>query len=381
MPDAYGWVFRQVGTYGRWRPIRLEELPATPLPDERVTMQRFARPDARTGDAHAADLVLDFDAHAPHITLALCRDEALALVAACYDRWRLPASAWQIAFSGNAGFHLTLAASALGDVASPHLTSAYRELARDLRDALGLLTLDAPSARDPAFWQARAASVFETVPPAMRDSDAVAARLRQPGIYTRRRMIRRLGSRHPASGLYKTSLALDDLALDIDAIRQRAARPPPLTPAPDAPLCPALASALESILSALTPHATPARERLPVTPTTLPHDAEAPVCVQRLLAAPPPVGASNQRLLTLAAYWRARGIERDRAIAIAHDWLLSDVRDPALARERAQAATSVVRAAYANGYAFAYPFVAALGVVSPADCATCPLRARCWTSG
>jgi hypothetical protein len=387
---AFPWVFRQVGRCGRWHPVRRVTLDPWPLPDERITMQRFATPDAITGDAHQADFVLDFDAHAPWLHPALCLAEVRAVLAHSRTRWNLSPAAWQVAFSGNAGFHVTLPAALLGDTASPHLTAAYRRWASDLKDTLGLLTLDAPSRREPVWWQAHITAMLGFLPAPLADERTLHTMLRRPGIYTRRRMIRRVGSRHPSSDLYKTLLTADELVQGLAAIRQRAARPSPdrCSDAPD--LIPHLGlithltrlihqvSTPRPITSPASGTSTaPAHGSAPRLDVRLPQDAAAPVCIQRLLAHAPAPGTSNQRLLTLASYWRARGIPRERATVIAHDWLLAGVANPGLIRERAAAAVSVVRAVYAHGYRFGYPFVAALGVVSRADCAICPLRRPC----
>src|SRR6185436_15034094 len=220
--EAYTWVVRQVGKSGLWEPYQLAALPFPPGVDDKMTMQRWATPECRLGDSHKAAFVLDFDAHADWLRMEVCQDEVRRFLSAFAERWQVSMDHFFIAFSGRAGFHITMPSTLLGDVASPHLTTAYKHWASAIKDALGLITLDAPSRRPPEWWWQRISATLGGLPAAVQDRDTFARSLRRVGIYSRRRMIRREGSRHPGSGLYKVPLLPHELTQDITAIRRLA---------------------------------------------------------------------------------------------------------------------------------------------------------------
>jgi hypothetical protein len=385
MPEQYTWVDWQLGKRARWQRVRLAELPYPPAVDDKVTMQRFASPIPQEGEPHKASFVLDFDAHAAWLSVELCRMEALRFLTAWERCWSVPAHALSIHFSGRAGFHVTIPGLLFGDVASPHLTAAYRRWATDIKDALALITLDAPSRQEPEWWYSQIAHTIGRLPPEVHDRAAFALSLRRVGIYTRRRMIRRENSQHPHSGLYKIALLPSELAGSTEAIRHLATQPRALMPRLAPPTHPALATHLQHLLMQVTMQeqhkhidagAGHGRALIPDVP--LPIDARAPLCVQRMLARPAPDGSSNMPLITLLAYWRASGVELADAIGRATSWLLHGVNDPAKQEERRDSAHSVAHAVYTHHYRFAHRFIAPLHLVTDAECALCPLRAPCW---
>jgi hypothetical protein len=338
--------------------------------------------------------VLDFDAHTDWLRLEVCLDEVLRFLSAFTDRWNITAESLFIAFSGRAGFHITIPATMLGDVASPQLTTAYKHWASALKDALGLITLDAPSRQTPEWWWQRISATLGALPPAVQDRDAFALSLRRVGIYSRRRMIRREGSLHPDSGLYKIPLLPHELMQGVTAIRAQAAQPrvlpARLAPAPH----PGMAAHLRRLLREITAQQEQCRRKIthtrdddhrtdPVVVDGVPDEmlslaAETPLCMRRLLEKPPADGGSNMPLMTLAAYCRAQGVPLESATAIARRWLLYGVASPGMVREREASARSVVKAAYDHRYAFARRFVVPLHLVSDEECAACPLRAPCY---
>jgi hypothetical protein len=120
--DCYSWVDWQVGKRGRWHRVRLAELPYPPLIDDKVTMQRFASSSPQDAEPHKASFVLDFDAHAEWLEVEYCRQEALRFLHVFTTCWGIAPHILSIAFSGRAGFHITIPSTLLGDVASPQLS-------------------------------------------------------------------------------------------------------------------------------------------------------------------------------------------------------------------------------------------------------------------
>jgi hypothetical protein len=386
MPEPYTWVDWQVGKRGRWQRVRLAELPDPPAVDDKVTMQRFASPIPQEREPHKASFVLDFDAHAEWLPLEHCLKEVRCFLSAWEARWGVPSDLLHIAFSGRAGFHVTIPGLLLGDIASPELTTAYRRWASAIKDALGLITLDAPSRQAPEWWYPRIAQAVGHLPASVQDVDAFRLSLRRVGIYTRRRMIRRENSQHPRSGLFKIPLLPAELAQGVAAIR-RLARQPRCLPARLAPPThPGLAEELQHLLALITVQEeqrraahtdrTHAHDGQPDTP--LPAQAGAPLCIQRILAQPAREGSSNMPLITVLSYWRVTGVSEGDAIARATTWLLYAVTDPAKQDERLHSARSVGHTVYSHRYRFAHHFVAPLRVVTDAECAACPIRSRCW---
>jgi hypothetical protein len=364
--------------------MRIAELPYPPFIDDKVTMQQFQSATPQDGEPHKASLVLDFDAHAEWLQLEHCLNEVRRFLSAWQARWCVGADLLHIAFSGRAGFHVTIPALLLGDIASPHLTAAYRRWASEIKDALALITLDAPSRQQPEFWYPQIEHTIGFLPSEVRDRAAFALSLRRVGIYTRRRMIRRENSRHPHSGLFKIPLLPAELAQGITTIR-RLARQPRCLPARLAPPThPGLAEYLRQLLAQIAVQeeqhgavrTNRTHDRLP--DIALPAQAGAPLCIQRILARPAPEGSSNMPLITLLSYWRASGASEADAIAYATAWLLHGISDGAKQDERLHSARSVGHAVYTHRYRFAHHFVAPLGIVTDAECAACPLHAPCW---
>jgi hypothetical protein len=390
--EHYTWVVRQIGKRGAWEPYQLANLPYPPAVDDKVTMQRFASAACQTGDIHKGSFVLDFDAHADWLTLEICLDEVRRFLSAFSARWSVAPESFSIAFSGRAGFHVTIPVTMLGDVASPHLTTAYKAWATAIKDALALVTLDAPSHQEPTWWYRHIERTVGYLPAAVQDAAAFALALRRVGIYSRRRMIRREGSQHPGSGLFKIPVLPHELTQGAAAIRALAElpriRPAALAPPPHA----GLAAHLRQLLMEITAQEQrpqdihtyhgdrrvgPAlRDVLPVQTT----GADAPLCIQRILAHPAPDGSSNLPLINLLSYWRTTGVSETDATERAAGWLLRGVTDPVKRNERWDSARSVGRAVYAHNYRFAHDFVKRLGLVTDDECATCSLRAACWST-
>jgi hypothetical protein len=390
--EAYTWVARQVGTHGVWEPYQLAGLPYPPDIDDKVTIQRWATPACQLGDTHKAAFTLDFDAHADWLTVAVCLDEVRRFLAAFSARWGLAPELLLIAFSGRAGFHVTIPATLLGDIASPHLTTAYKHWATNIKDALGLITLDAPSRRTPEWWWACIQKTLGWLPPAVQDRAAFALSLRRVGIYTRRRMLRREGSQHPGSGRYKIPLLPHELAQDAAAIATLAEwpriRPSMLAPPTHAGLAAHLQLLLADVATQATRRQAEQRQSAPghrgdlVLRDDIPalDDDDAPLCVRRILALPAPDGSSNMPLINLLAYWRMARVAEADAIGRATAWLLGGVADPQKRAERWDSARSIGRAVYAHRYQFRRHFIAPLQVVADDECAACPLRAPCWSA-
>jgi hypothetical protein len=388
--EAYTWVARQVGRYGAWEPYQLAGLPYPPAIDDKVTIQRWATPACQLDDSHKAAFTLDFDAHADWLTIAVCLDEVCRFLAAFCARWRLAPELLQIAFSGRAGFHVTIPATLLGDIAAPQLTTAYKHWATTIKDALGLITLDAPSRRAPEWWWARIQETLGWLPPAVHDQAAFALGLRRVGIYTRRRMLRREGSQHPGSGLYKIPLLPHELAQGAVAIRALAERPRgrPSMLAP--PTHAWLAGHLQGLLADITTQET--RRQAAQRQTVQDHHDDpalwngipvlgtddAPLCVRRILALPAPDGSSNMPLINLLAYWRMARVAEAGAIGRATAWLLRGVSDRQKRAERCDSARSIGHAVYVHRYQFRRHFIAPLQIVTDDECATCPIHTPCW---
>lgn len=91
---------------------------------------------------------------------------------------------------------------------------------------------------------------------------------------------------------------------------------------------------------------------------------------------PPPIQGRLRSILAsqgnVLAYWRTG------EVAEATAWLLRDQHDPAKHAQRCNSARSVGRAVCAHAYRFADRFVAPLQLVTPTECAVCPLRGPCW---
>jgi hypothetical protein len=392
--EAYTWVTRQVGKRGAWEPYQLAALPFPPTIDDKITMQRWATPACQLGDTHKASFVLDFDAHAEWLRLEVCLEEVRRFLYAFAERWQVSTEHFYIAFSGRAGFHVTIPTTLLGDIASSHLTSAYKHWATAIKDGLGLITLDAPSRKPPEWWWERITATLGGLPLAVQDRDTFALSLRRAGIYSRRRMIRREGSQHPGSGQYKIPLLPHELALGVTAIHALAGQPrmlpARLAPAPH----PGLAAHLRHLLAEIAAQEQQHRQEIahaqfhdrridPALRDGVPNEplleaTDTPLCIQRLLEHPAPAGASNLPLMTLAAYCRTRGILAEHATTLARRWLLLGVTNPDTAREREESARSVVKAAYDHRYRFARRFIAPLHLVSDDECAACPLRTPCY---
>jgi len=392
--EAYTWVIRQVGKRGVWEPYQLAALPFPPAMDDKITMQRWETPACQLGETHKASFVLDFDAHAEWLNMDVCLNDVRRFLIAFADRWHVSDEHFSIAFSGRAGLHVTIPATLLGDIASPHLTTAYKHWATTIKDALGLITLDAPSRKPPEWWWERITATLGELPSVVLDRSAFAQSLRRVGIYSRRRMIRREGSRHPGSGLYKIPLLSHELSQGGTAIRALAEQlrtlPARLAPAPH----PGLATHLRRLIAEIAAQEEQRRQEIAhaessacradsrrvdeVPGAFFSASADTPLCMQRLLDWPAPLGASNTPLMTLAAYCYAHRIPEDRAMVIARNWLLRGITSPNTLREREESARSVVKAAYHHRYTFARRFVAPLHLVSDSECAACPLRAPCY---
>lgn len=91
-------------------------------------------------------------------------------------------------FSGNRGFHVTVAYEHYGAVPSNHLVKTWRIIAQNLANMLSLSTFDHT-------------------------------------VYTKRRQWRIVNSRHHKSGLYKIELYPQELAYSVDRIRELAKEP------------------------------------------------------------------------------------------------------------------------------------------------------------
>jgi hypothetical protein len=356
-------------------------------------MQRFASAACQTGDIHKASFVLDFDAHADWLTVEICLDEVRRFLSAFSARWSVAPESFLIAFSGRAGFHVTIPVTMLGDVASPHLTTAYKLWATAIKDALALVTLDAPSQQEPTWWYRHIERTVGYLPAAVQDAAAFALALRPVGIYSRRRMIRREGSQHPGSGLFKIPLAPHELTQGAPWIRALAEQPRILPTRLAPPIHAGLAAHLRQLLTEITAQEQRRRQDshtrhgdrrvdpaligvLPAQAT----DTDAPLCIKRILAHPAPDGSSNMPLINLLSYWRTTGVNETDAMERAAWWLLNGVTDPTKRTERWDSARSVGRAVYAHNYRFAHDFVKPLGLVTDDECAICPLRAPCWST-
>ena len=354
-------------------------------------MKRFAAPDAQTGDIHQGDFVLDFDAHTDWLTVEHARQDAARFVRVWCGYWNITAERIAIAFSGNGGFHVTIPSVLFGDPASIDLTTVYKGWATDIKDALGLVTLDAPTRQNAEQWQFRVVDTLGYLPPAIHDQEDFQRTLNRPGIYTRRRMIRREGSRHPKSGLYKIPLTMEELThAPIDQLRHLAQQRRVRATPPNGRVHLGLQAAVQERLhaqrerygtgdaSSPRPHYQGRRTHIADVPA--PAHAVPPPCITRLLQRPPPNGGSNAPLMSLMAYWRAVGCTEAQATTEAVTWLVQGVHDSLKRQERIAAAQSVARQVYERHYQFARCFVRSLRVVTNHECASCPLKPWCWRS-
>lgn len=420
---------------GRWRRVDTYRLDP-PAMEDLLTMQRFATaatPPRGAREVHAADLVLDFDAHQPWLTLDDVWRDVQTWLAAAHAAFDLDLEQVEIAFSGSAGVHVTIPAATMGAWAHIELTAAYRRLAAQMRTAWGLVTLDAPliagerralTSGDQAaitYWDqcVNGAASRPSAPPA---GAALGALLAESGLsfFTRRRPIRRTNSRR-RNGMYKVPLRLAEMRRGPAFARAVATQPRhvPLAPPQENP---ALSAWVRALLVSPARQTTGARSTGALRSASAYHDAGSgrwrpradvhgadaatpgtgacpaetdagdpllaaldaygptPVCIRRLLSTAWPRGGSNRRLLTLASYLHAVGMPQHDARVLAQQALLRGVTDPQHAAERQRSAVTVIAAVYAGSYQFGVPFVRALGLVDAVDCAACPRRhdfARC----
>ena len=400
---SYAFVDRQVGGVinaagdrARWVRLLRTQVPLTAGDEELLSMQHFASPTPVPGECHTGDLVFDLDAHASWLSLETARTEASMLVDhLCASTGMVPDQDVLVAFSGGSGFHVTVPRAVAGDLASPHFTAACKDLARQLRDGLGLITLDAPTAfhgraRDDPVARTRALAVWRNhltsraahTPLGTPDDAALLATLAKNGIYSNRRLIRRLNSRR-TSGAYKVPLARAELDLDVDTIRALARAPRPLPCPPGTTANPVIADALAARITAQETQETSrpgTTRRADGSDVPLPPHANAPVCITRLVARPAPAGALNEPLILLASYLRAAGFGEDTAIRYSQSWAVAGVAVVEKQRERAAHATTTVRAAYRGRYRFGRSFVRPFHLATDAECRACPLRVPCWQS-
>lgn len=379
---------RRVGA-GRWHRVAEHRLPP-PGCEELLSMQRFASgatPPRGACEVHTADLVLDFDAHAPWLTLDHVWSDATRWLDQIAQGWDLDVEQLEIAFSGRAGIHITIPALTLGAWADVDLSRAYRDLAASWRSAWRLVTLDAPldgatqaalRRGDAAVWDAWAGALADGVTssaaPSLPDRAAVVDWLTRSGqsMFGRRRLIRRTNSRR-RDGRYKIPLRVSEVRRGPAYALALADRPrqAPRAPATVHARFDAWIAAWMAARAARGADAPPAADA-----DASPLWSAAPVCIRRLAAGPWPRGTSNARLVQLGAYLRAIGYAPAPAMAQIMPLALRGVVDPQHAAERRQSVVSVVRAVYAGAYAFGAPFLAPLGVLSDGCCRGCPWRAR-----
>jgi hypothetical protein len=388
--EPYTWIFRQVGQRNKWQPIQLAALPYPPERDDRITIQRFASPQAKTGDIHKSSFILDFDSHADWLNVDLCRIEVLRFLTIFQSQWGITPEQLQLFFSGRSGFHVLVPATLFGDIASPHLTSAYRRIATALKDT-GLITLDAPSRHEPSWWWEHITGTFGSFPLNQEQQDAFALSLRGPCIYTRKRVIRRENSQHPGSGLYKVQVLPHELHYGMAYIQALARQPRTLPARPLPAINGALADFLQHLLTTIQVEEQRCQERSHhraefdgaawVDGHPPPIAAGTPICMQRLLEQPAPLGSSNMLLVLLLSYFNARRLPEEKAVELARQWLVRGLTDGAKRAERCGDAHRIARTVYKDRYTFARRFVAPHALADDDECIQCPLLAWCWREG
>lgn len=396
MPEFY--VDEQIGRRD-WSCPRPQRIAVQSLPahiDHKISMQWFLAASPSRGEPHAGPFMIDLDAHVSGIQVDHCCTEALRFVDYLQARWAVASADLRFWFSAGSGLHIALPASLFGTPISPHLTGAFKVWARRIKDTLGLFTMDAPTAHPMLdWWEPRLVRLLGSVPTALRDPLEWKKRVCGNSLYAERRLFRCEGVKHPRTGLYKTRVTYSDMLRGETHLRalaqRRALAGPEPDPPPHLPLVIYLQALLEQVqeetarrLARTTAcHTAPQtmHHSNSVAPSAvIPRNAPAPLCMQRLLTMPPTEGNTNNARITLATYWRNKGIAEDTAVVLLRQWLLQTPCSPEKEQERAASAQSTVRTVYRypTRYHFGIDYIAALGVIAPEECAPCPLRTDCW---
>jgi hypothetical protein len=389
------YVDEQIGRRD-WSLPRPRQSAVSSLPphiDHKISMQWFLAPTPTRGEPHAGPFMADLDAHVKGITVDHCCAEAVRFTEYLQSRWAVEPNWLRFWFSAGSGLHLAIPASLFGTPVSPHLTGAFKVWARRIKDTLGLFTIDAPTAHATLdWWEPHLVRLIGGVPTTLTDPNEWNKRVKGNSLYAERRLFRCEGVKHPRTGLYKTRVAYSDILrgeVHLRALAQRRAlvgaepEPPPHLP---------LVIYVQALLEQREEESTRRQQRAAhqiylseqhdsaAQSPVIPRDAPAPLCMRRLLTTPPSQGNTNNARITLATYWRMKGIAEDTAVLLLRQWLRQTPCHPDKDQERAASAQTTVRTVYRypSRYRFGIDYIAALGVIAPDECAPCPLRAQCW---
>ena len=256
---------------------------------------RFNVPDPYVG-ACLAGLLLDFD----------CRDnpsraqkEALSTVKYLRDKFGIPESQIRICFSGSKGFHVIVNRRTFDIEPSNDLPLILKSMAEELKQNLGLKTLD-----------------FK--------------------IYHRRALFRLENTRHPKTGLYKIPLTLSELeSLKFEEIKAKAVKPRYL-PTPDSKTFKVIPEARNWYLKHVEKLKHWKQERLEEfkDEKLIQLDGHPP-CISKLMETGVTEGMRNNSCFTLARYFAKAGLSFEQVLS--HVLAFNQRCDPPLDKKEVEA--------------------------------------------
>jgi len=270
---------------------------------------RFNVSDPYVG-ACLAGLLLDFD----------CRDnpsraqkEALSTVKYLRDKFSIPESQIRICFSGSKGFHVIVNRRTFDIEPSNDLPLILRSMAEELKENLGLKTLD-----------------FK--------------------IYHRRALFRLENTRHPKAGLYKIPLTLSELeSLKFEEIKAKAVQPRYL-PTPDSKTFKVVPEARNWYLKHVEKLKQWKQERLEeFKGEKLIQLHGYPPCISKLMETGVAEGMRNNSCFTLARYFAKAGLSFEQVLS--HVLTFNQRCDPPLDKREVEATVkSAFEGVKANRY-------------------------------
>lgn len=309
--------------FEKWRRVRYDRLGEVLAESHAyntfATLQRYAsaEPTGQPGqEPHWSDLLFDLDGEG-----AL---EDARRVVAFFHSLGLGPEAIRVYFSGRRGFHVLIDGQALGARPSPTLHQVYRLAASEVARLLGLTTFD-------------------------------------ESIYSRRRVIRVVGTVHPQSGLFKIELTLDQLQRwDMEQIKDAARSPTPDRPWEDNSPHPVAAAWLQRFVEV--------HEALgELKRKSEGHALKAgvmPECVADLLTTHIRLpGTRNRATMALAIWLKLSGVPEEQVGEQLVEWALRTPPElTSTPKAQIPANTlSVVHAVYSGDYYFSCAFMRSLG--------------------
>jgi hypothetical protein len=232
------------------------------------TIYRYPTDDPYIGGV-ISDFYMDFDNEE---NPEKARKEAVSVIKKLVNDFDIAEGAISVAFTGKKGFSVTISYVVFGAESSADLPLIWKSMVQELATKLKLKTVDT-------------------------------------GIYERRRLWRLLNSRHQKTGLYKIPLTLAELEkLDIDEIKQKAARPRELAIKADVRAIP---KAERLFLEHRTRVENWANERKKAfEKTELRTIIDDPPCVKRRLEIGAKRGERNSLAFQIAVYYASRGLSQ-----------------------------------------------------------------------